>query len=80
MRGTARRTSNTAIDFTHVATNNHAPPIRIVGTIAITNIKNTVLERPQMHHTRHRDGAQLLSAHRIPRANRAALDVPPISN
>ena len=26
MRGTARRTSNTAIDFTHVATNNHAPP------------------------------------------------------
>ena len=45
----ARRASNTAIDFTHVATNNHALPYGLSEPIAITNIKNAMLERPQMH-------------------------------
>ena len=35
----ARRASNTAIDFTHVATNNHALPYGLSEPIAITNIK-----------------------------------------
>ena len=78
----ARRASNTAIDFTHVATNNHALPYGTVGTNR--NHKHQKMQcssdRRCTHHTRHRGGAQLLSAHRIPRANHAALDVPPNSN
>jgi hypothetical protein len=45
----ARRASNTAIDFTHVATNNHAPPSGLSEPSQSQTSKNTMLERPQMH-------------------------------